>query len=256
MQENLFTCLLAVGLCFKFSKHFFFFYGISPQWFCGVWDCKCPEERIHKSDVVLSLLLSEVCFMFLFYTFNTSSDPKNPISIYLCTCFNISQYLVSWNMLQQTHDHKENSMHPPKKKRGKKKQNIQKLYTVAFVLPITKWCGFVAGILFVCFFFPPETLQLSSGLCFLILKKLLDSAWLFITYQPCNCTQTSFPTILVWFYYHIKLKYYKFTLLIFTPMGCEVNLKKIMNLLTALLYQKVIFLTEILAFLPFKYFLF
>lgn len=190
MQENLFTCLLAVGLCFKFSKHFFFFYGISPQWFCGVWDCKCPEERIHKSDMLLSLLLSEVCFMFLFYTCNTSSDRKNPISIYLCTCFNISQYLVSWNTLQQTHDHKENSMHPPKKKREKKKQNIQKLYTVAFVLPITKWCGFgcgfVAGILFVCFFFPPETLQLSSGLWFLILKKLLDSAWLFITYQQVS----------------------------------------------------------------------
>lgn len=161
MQENLFTCLLAVGLCFKFSKHFFFFYGISPQWFCGVWDCKCPEERIHKSDMLLSLLLSEVCFMFLFYTCNTSSDPKNPISIYLCTCFNISQYLVSWNMLQQTHDHKENSMHPPKKKEKKKAEHPKTIHC-GFCITDNKvmwfWMWFCCWYFVCLFFLPPRNI--------------------------------------------------------------------------------------------------
>lgn len=91
--------------------------------------------------------------MFLFYTFNTSSDQKTPKPTYLCTCFNYftiflillfsSQYLVSWNTLQQTHEHKENSM------MKKKRAEYPKLYTMTFVLQRTKWLGFVAGVLFV-----------------------------------------------------------------------------------------------------------
>lgn len=51
-----------------------------------------------------------------------------------------------------------------KKTKKKPKQNIQNYNTMAFVLQKTKWLGFVAGIVFVWFFFPPEILKLSFGL--------------------------------------------------------------------------------------------
>lgn len=103
--------------------------------------------------------------MFLFYTFNTSSDQKTPKPTYLCTCFNYftiflillfnSQYLVSWNTLQQTHEHKENSM--MKKKKGRISKTIYHDFCITEnkVVGFCCWCS-------VCFFFPPEMLELRS----------------------------------------------------------------------------------------------
>lgn len=146
----------------------------------------CVLKKVHTNLICFYLCCSQKYVMFLFYTFNTSRDQKkNPNPTYLCTCFNTWQYFVSWNTLQQTQGHKENSM---TKKNQKKppKQNIQNYNTMAFVLQKTKWLGFVAGIVFVWFFFPPEILELSFGLWFLILKKHLCSARLFITYQQTS----------------------------------------------------------------------
>lgn len=99
--------------------------------------------------------------MFLFYTFNTSSDQKTPKPTYLCTCFNYftiflillfnSQYLVSWNTLQQTHEHKENSM---MKKKG---QNIQNY--IPWLLYYREQSGWVLLLVFCLFFLPPRNVR-------------------------------------------------------------------------------------------------
>lgn len=59
-------------------------------------DRKCPEERTHKSDMLLSLLLSEVCSCFIHLTLqvvkkkkenNQKPHPKN-----LCTCLILQNF--------------------------------------------------------------------------------------------------------------------------------------------------------------------
>jgi len=57
-----------------------------------MWDHKCPEERIQKSDMLLSLLLSELCSHFMHLTLQGVKKKTQTTLVYL---FNTSKFLVS-----------------------------------------------------------------------------------------------------------------------------------------------------------------
>lgn len=65
MRENLFMCLSS-RLMFQALKTF-----LLLLWYflpMILWDeGLCPEESTHKSDMLLSLLLSEVCYVLVLY---------------------------------------------------------------------------------------------------------------------------------------------------------------------------------------------
>lgn len=138
---------------------------------------------------------------------------------YLCTCFNTSQYLVSLNTLQQTI------------RKTLKQNRISKTIHCGFCITENKMVGFCCWY-FVWFFFPPRNVRAQLWSLGFDIKE--TSMQCMIIYhisasQPHKCPQVfiqySHGFIIN---YHIRLKYYKFTLLLFTPLGNEVNLKKIM----------------------------
>lgn len=146
-----------------------------------LWDEKLQTSwrkntHIWYAFIFVALRSIFLCSCSIHLTLQVIKKTSNPT--YLCTCFDTSQYLVSLNTLQQTHNHKENSM------TKKKRQNIQNC--TLWLLDYREQSGWVLLLVFCLVFFHSEMLELSSDLCFFILKKLQCSAWLFITYQQAS----------------------------------------------------------------------